>query len=250
MTSSNIGKRKSFKTRRVRYCYPHAMVRLARLLSVHRGARDASRMLSLPLSTVYRWVADSAAPADQSDSASVDAMVAECESHGFRLRNVVREVFEIPERSDADNQAWSAPAPRAVAMSSEIDSGAPETSSRQSKAIAAAHAAKRHIQKHYYDDFSCVRFAKELGITSFHFNRVFRSLFGVPPYRFLLCVRVEQAWRLIEESEEPLDGIATAVGFATTSSLGRAYLSVTKTSLSSAYLGRQLRRCTRVSMHA
>ena len=228
------------RSRRVRYSYPPSLVGLVNILSLRHGKRDTSKLLSLPLSTVYRWT--SCNPAREDDSpASIDAMVCECEAHGFKLRHVIGQLYPIPAEppeARAVNESPSEnPQPLRIAADDASPASLPE---RPTKAEAVARAAKRLLDEQYYEKFRCARFASAHGLSCFHFIRVFHKLYGMSPYHYLLSVRARHASRLITESEQPLSSIAAAVGFDTVSSLTRAYQSVFKVSLSSTYFGKRL----------
>ncbi|MEP6485068.1 MAG: AraC family transcriptional regulator [Rudaea sp.] len=241
MISSRAGSFDIWKSRRVRYRYPDSLVGLARILSLQRGKRDASRMLSLPLSTICRWTAEPLAPMDGDHLVMIDALVQDCEDHGFQLRRIIREIYAIPERRDSNQDADSDRRQLGDASDGAL-AHATETSTRPSRARIAADLARHLIHEQYYEKFCSSRFADAHGLSTFHFIRVFRSRFGRSPYHYLMSIRIQHASRLIVESEQPLSCIAAAVGFETVSSLARAYQSVRKVSLSRAYLGKRFRR--------
>jgi len=225
-------------------------VGLVRILSLRHSKRDTSRLLSLPLSTIYRWTSDNSAQQDDS-SASIDAMVSECEASGFKLRNVIGRLYPIPAEPGVEVPAQQ---PRLKNMQAERGApGRPPATAilrRPNKAAIAAQAAKRLLDEQYYKKFHCARFAAAYGLSCFHFIRVFHKHYGMSPYHYLLSVRTQHASRLIAESEQPLRSIAAAVGFDTVSSLARAYQSVFKVSLSSTYFGMRLGSRARGPIHA
>ncbi|MEO6873602.1 MAG: AraC family transcriptional regulator [Opitutaceae bacterium] len=54
--------------------------------------------------------------------------------------------------------------------------------------------------------------AQRLGYSTPHFHRLFRKNTGLPPHRFLLQTRMEEAARLLHSGNLPLKAIAAAVG--------------------------------------
>jgi AraC-like DNA-binding protein len=56
--------------------------------------------------------------------------------------------------------------------------------------------------------------AERCGLSSRHFARAFRQGFGVPFYRHLMNLRLEQAKRLLLESNRSLKDIATEIGYS------------------------------------
>ncbi|TAE52516.1 MAG: AraC family transcriptional regulator [Bacteroidetes bacterium] len=64
--------------------------------------------------------------------------------------------------------------------------------------------------------------AREVGVSYYHFMRLFQRAFGLSPYQFSLQVRLRQAQQLLRESDRILD-VAEACGFEDLSSFSRAF---------------------------
>ncbi|MFY9559654.1 MAG: AraC family transcriptional regulator [Terriglobales bacterium] len=60
-------------------------------------------------------------------------------------------------------------------------------------------AAQESIEQHYEEDHSLTSLARSVGMSSFHFARVFAELAGAPPHRYLLRVRLNQAARRLRD---------------------------------------------------
>lgn len=56
-------------------------------------------------------------------------------------------------------------------------------------------AAQKSMEQRYEDNHSLSSLARSVGMSSFHFARVFAELAGAPPHRYLLRVRLNQAAR-------------------------------------------------------
>jgi transcriptional regulator GlxA family with amidase domain len=56
------------------------------------------------------------------------------------------------------------------------------------------------------------------------FARVFRSQTGITPADFVEATRVDAARRLLEETDKPLQRVASISGFGSTEALRRAFL--------------------------
>jgi AraC-like DNA-binding protein len=54
-------------------------------------------------------------------------------------------------------------------------------------------AAQNSMQRRYEDNHSLSSLARSVGMSAFHFARVFAELAGVPPHRYLLRIRLNQA---------------------------------------------------------
>jgi transcriptional regulator GlxA family with amidase domain len=66
--------------------------------------------------------------------------------------------------------------------------------------------------------------ARRAGMSERSFARVFRSQTGITPAGFVEATRVDAARRLLEESNLPLQRVASASGFGSTEALRRAFL--------------------------
>jgi AraC-like DNA-binding protein len=97
--------------------------------------------------------------------------------------------------------------------------------------------ARRKIDLHYYSKLSCEMLAHAADMSKWYFIKSFKSAFDVSPYRYLMQVRIRHAKRLLHSTPQPLDAIATAVGFDTVSSLCKTFRSIEGVSLSSFFRG-------------
>ena len=79
------------------------------------------------------------------------------------------------------------------------------------------------IDAHIAEKISLTRLAKIAGLSRYHFARVFKQTFGVPPHRYHMVRRMERATNLLLQSTLPVTQIALRVGFHETSSFSRAY---------------------------
>jgi AraC family transcriptional regulator len=57
--------------------------------------------------------------------------------------------------------------------------------------------------------------AERVGLSQFHFARMFRRSVGRPPHGYLTDLRMERAKRLLRETDLPLARVATSVGYQT-----------------------------------
>lgn len=56
--------------------------------------------------------------------------------------------------------------------------------------------------------------AREAGMSTAHFSRLFKEVLGDTPYQFVMDYRVEQAKKMLRDRERPLIDVALASGFA------------------------------------
>ncbi|MGG8405379.1 GlxA family transcriptional regulator [Streptomyces sp. 12297] len=78
------------------------------------------------------------------------------------------------------------------------------------------------IAEHLDGDLSAAALAVRMHLSERHFARVFRQETGTSPASYVEAVRVEAARRLLEGTDQPLDGVAAACGFGSVETLHRA----------------------------
>lgn len=83
-----------------------------------------------------------------------------------------------------------------------------------------------HIVEHPEDDLSVERLAERLSMSPRHLSRSFTRELGTTPARYVERVRVEAARRLLEQTTDPVEHVATRCGFGTPETLRRAFLRV------------------------
>jgi len=78
-----------------------------------------------------------------------------------------------------------------------------------------------YINAHLAEDIKLTDLAQLVGISQFHFSRLFKQSIGVPPHQYVLQQRLEQAKQLLKETELPVMEIALLCGFSSHSHLGK-----------------------------
>ncbi len=66
-------------------------------------------------------------------------------------------------------------------------------------------AARELMQQRFADDLSLAALARAVGMSSFHFCRIFAELAGVPPHRYLVEVRLRAAADLLRQGASVTD---------------------------------------------
>ncbi len=102
----------------------------------------------------------------------------------------------------------------------------------QFSATLATHAPARHglreVQRyaveHLAADLTVEALAQLAHMSPRHFARSFRAEVGLTPARYVERLRLEAARRRLEESEEPVAGVASACGFGTAETMRRSFL--------------------------
>lgn len=65
--------------------------------------------------------------------------------------------------------------------------------------------------------------ANQVGLSRFHFTRAFKTSFGIPPYKYLLNLRIREAADSLRNTRLPITDIALNVGFSCSSEFARAF---------------------------
>jgi len=83
-------------------------------------------------------------------------------------------------------------------------------------------AACAHIRRHLTDGNRLAELARIVGMSPFHFARIFRALTGVPPHRYLLEARMQHARALLYEGASVTQA-AVAAGYDDFSHFSRTF---------------------------
>ena len=90
------------------------------------------------------------------------------------------------------------------------------------RSTAALRRVRELLEAEYARTVTISELAREAGISTFHLIRVFRASFGLPPYKYLELIRIQQARRLIRHGF-PLTHVVHATGFSDQSHLTRYF---------------------------
>ena len=90
------------------------------------------------------------------------------------------------------------------------------------RSTAALRRVRDLLEAEYARAVTISELAREAGLSTFHLIRVFRASFGLPPYKYLEQVRIQQARRLIRHGF-PLTHVVHATGFSDQSHLTRYF---------------------------
>lgn len=78
-----------------------------------------------------------------------------------------------------------------------------------------------YINDRLAEDIQLSGLAELLGMSQFHFSRLFKQSMGVSPYQYVLQQRVERAKQLLKTTDLPIMDIALLCGFSSHSHLGK-----------------------------
>jgi AraC-like DNA-binding protein len=87
---------------------------------------------------------------------------------------------------------------------------------------AAVATAAEYLREHYAEPVRLDDLGRAVGLSAGYLSRAFRRAIGVPPHRFQLQVRLEQAKRMLARGE-PQIRVAAATGFADQSHFSRRF---------------------------
>src|SRR5690606_5740194 len=73
--------------------------------------------------------------------------------------------------------------------------------------------AIRLVEKNFREPLTMSELARSCGLSSTHFNRLFRTVLRMSPTEYLLAVRVQEARRLLADPKKGLVDIAVGTGF-------------------------------------
>lgn len=73
---------------------------------------------------------------------------------------------------------------------------------------------KEFIDAHLGEDLSIDTLAEQACLSSYHFARAFKAATGMPPHRYVIERRIEEARMLVADGSLPLPVIADACGFS------------------------------------
>lgn len=84
-----------------------------------------------------------------------------------------------------------------------------------------------YIDAHLGDEITLADLAQLVGMSQFHFGRLFKQSLGLSPYQYLLRQRVERAKQLLQQTDNPVAEIALECGFNSHSHFGRKFRQLT-----------------------
>ena len=87
--------------------------------------------------------------------------------------------------------------------------------------------AKDRMDAASHEAWPVKRLAEVSGVSEAHFSRSFKQAFGLPPHRYLLTRRIEQAGTLLRDTEFSITEIAFATGWESVGTFGRIFRDIT-----------------------
>jgi AraC-like DNA-binding protein len=100
---------------------------------------------------------------------------------------------------------------------------APPASSVGGLTPRALRRVREYIEEHMVENIELETLAQIAGLSKWHFARAFKQSVGTPPHFYLLQRRLEQAKRLLAQTDLPLAQIALKSGFGDQSHFSRRF---------------------------
>jgi AraC family transcriptional regulator len=76
---------------------------------------------------------------------------------------------------------------------------------------------------HLADEFSLIRLAREAEMSEFHFSRLFKRTTGLTPSQYFIHLRMEEARRLLRETNKSVIEIGLEVGYTSPSHFAQVF---------------------------
>lgn len=93
--------------------------------------------------------------------------------------------------------------------------------------LESIYAVLEYVRKHYAQHISVEQMAELAGYAKTYFCRQFKSITGIPFYRYLTCYRISVACMLMEERHNSMSHIAQSTGFSSLPLFSRAFKEIT-----------------------
>lgn len=107
------------------------------------------------------------------------------------------------------------------------DSSLPAVAVQDPALLRRLLRAKDRMDAASHEAWPMGRLAEVSGVSEAHFARSFKQAFGVPPHRYLLTRRIEQAATLLRDTDRPVTDIAFATGWESLGTFGRIFRDIT-----------------------
>ena len=102
-----------------------------------------------------------------------------------------------------------------------------ERTSQDPELLRRLLRAKDRMDAASHEDWPVGRLARVSRVSEAHFARSFKDAFGVPPHRYLLTRRIEQATALLRDTDQSITDIAFQTGWKSLGTFGRTFRDVT-----------------------
>jgi AraC family transcriptional regulator len=82
---------------------------------------------------------------------------------------------------------------------------------------------KVYIENHFRLPLDIKSIARESSISEYHFYRLFKAVYGIAPYQYIMKLRLEHAWNALRQGHTSITLVAFEAGFADIFSFSKAF---------------------------
>jgi AraC-like DNA-binding protein len=129
------------------------------------------------------------------------------------------ERARVDDRTDLDEAGYLV----AEAVLAQLGTAPNGDVARHPSHVGRIHDAMDRIEASCRDPLSLGEVAASVGLSPFHFLRVFRSVTGTTPHQYLIGARLRLAVRMLLDTSRPVTEIAYDVGFQDLSNFVRTF---------------------------
>jgi AraC family transcriptional regulator len=92
---------------------------------------------------------------------------------------------------------------------------------------ASLRTALGYVGDNLAEDLTLAEIAREVGMSPYHFSRMFKLSTGLPPHQYIMRRRIERAKALLTNTDLPVGMVAQEVGFASSSHFAQQFRRLT-----------------------
>jgi len=144
--------------------------------------------------------------------------------HSPAIRSAFRNLWSLCETEGVPSRLLARAAGCEILAELCRLGGAPLAAARGGLAPWARQRCLDLMQARLSEDITLDELAAEAQLSPFHFSRMFKQSFGVPPRVHLTRLRVEKACELLEHTDFPVTEVALEVGYSSNQVLARIFL--------------------------
>lgn len=140
------------------------------------------------------------------------------------IRSAIERLWRLSEEEGLPSRLLAQAAGCEILAEVHRLADAPVVTRRGGLAPWAERRCVDMIRARLGEDFGLDELASEVGLSPFHFSRMFKESVGVPPRVYVVRMRIERACELLEKTALPVTEIAQEVGYSSSQVLARVFL--------------------------
>ncbi len=144
--------------------------------------------------------------------------------HSLAIQSALRSLWALCDEEGAPSSLLAQAAGCEILAELFRLSGASLGPARGGLAPWAERRSLELLRARLSEDISLDELAAEARLSPFHFARMFKQSFGVPPRVYLTRLRMERACELLEMTDTPVTEIAHEVGYSSNQVLARVFV--------------------------